>query len=273
MNILFLTISIIIIIKNVLCEYGLSKTNVTLNFLKQSEIKKCRNDNDCPEYYNNCFIPQSSSSGYCNMYLFCHETGNCLKLSLGEFEIEERYRWPYYKTESYDYYKISMNSCDINTLAKIRKHNMTNIGDITDNIKDEWGFFEDCKRSTCTKNEECFSKKCNIEEEVCETNESSPAYVCTLNIIENNNYKEECLLMNHEKCSYNGQCLSNICDGNFSICVNKNSNLSFLELVVYYFRKYYLIILAIFFLTLVIISIIARISKARIKSKEIVFAR
>jgi len=207
------------------------------------------------------------------MYLFCHETGNCLKLSLGEFEIEERYRWPYYKTISYDYYKISMNSCNINILNEIRKRNMTNIGDITNNIKDNWGFFDDCKRTTCLTNEECFSKKCNMNEEVCETNGSSPGYVCTLNRNGNNNYKEDCLRMNHENCSYNNECLSNICDSNFAICVNKNSKLSFSELIVYYFKKYYIIILAIFFLILITISVITRIRKASIKSKEVVFAR
>jgi len=272
MNFVLYILSILIIIKSVLCEYGLSKTNVTLDSIKKLELKLCQNDNDCPELYNNCYIPPGKASGYCNMFLFCHETGDCLKLSLGEFELEFRYRWQYYKTESYDYYYISMNSCNLGVLNEFRKDNMTEFGDIRDSTED-WGFFEDCKRSTCSKNDECFSKKCNTNEQICDINESKPAYVCTLNKNEYNRYRQDCLLMLHEKCSHNSDCLSDVCDSNTSICVNKDSKLNFSELVIYYFKMYYLVGLGIFFLILIAISVIARIRKAKIKSKEVVFAR
>ncbi|ORX50259.1 hypothetical protein BCR36DRAFT_222427, partial [Piromyces finnis] len=176
---------------------------------------RCYINNDCPDYSNGCYIPQHTNVGYCNIYMFCHEADNCLKLSLGEFNYEYFYRWPYYKTDSYDIHNLTMNSCNLSIKNKITEINEQTQSKTKINV-DKLG---NCKYQDCSQSK-CFSGKCNKDQYICEINESKPAYVCTLSKDDTNlNYSVKCLLMNHEPCNNNSECLSNICDTQAKICV------------------------------------------------------
>lgn len=243
----FLIITLLTVIKNVYCERGLSKTNYTMSFFESLEIKDCKSDKDCPEYSNGCYFLNVSNEkiGICNVYMFCHKKGNCLKLSLGEFEKEYEYRWPYYKTESYDILELFMNSCNSKYLSsEVNDENIKPLFIDNDNTveeylytdtnnKDDYGIYESCynqiiRGETCENNSNCFSNICN-ENKICEVDTNNQAYVCTLAFNENGNHSIRCLLMNQEICEKNNECLSNICDSNYRICVSKDSKKTFFE--------------------------------------------
>jgi len=278
MNSLLIIGFYLVLIKHVIGERGLSFTNYTMDFFNNLNIKTCNKDTDCPDYSNGCYIPRSSDFGYCNIYMFCHQTSNCLKLSLGEFSYEYYYQWPYYKTESYDIHNLTMGSCNLNIKEKLNenKNNQVNIdklGSIRNEKgeeNDKWGIFEDCKYLNCNDSN-CFSGICNETEDICAVNDAKPGYVCTLTN-ENNKYLVKCLLMNHEPCKYHSDCLSGICDTQAKICVTKNSELTFSESIVYFFKNNWILILVVFFLILLTISVIGRIRNTQLAKKEIKFA-
>jgi len=211
--------------------------------------------------------------------MFCHETDFCLKLSLGEFDYEEYYRWPYYKTESYDIHNLTMNSCNLKIKEKLKENttmDVDKLGSITDakgNDNDNWGIFEDCKYLKCSDSK-CFSGKCNKENDLCEINELKTGYVCTINYKrEKNEFSVVCLLMNHEPCSSNNECLSDVCDTQAKICVSVNSELSFQEKISLFLKNKWYYILAGFIAILVMIGIVSRIIRHIRKPKEVVLAK
>ncbi|OUM61755.1 hypothetical protein PIROE2DRAFT_12160 [Piromyces sp. E2] len=217
--------------------------------------------------------------------MFCHETDYCLKLSLGDFEYENYFQWPYYKTESYDIHNLTMNSCNLHIKDKISERNINansksinvdKLGSITD-VKgfdnDNWGIFEDCKYLDCS-NSKCFSGKCNEEQELCEINDKKTGYICTLNKnIEKATYSIACLRMNHEFCTYHDECFSNVCDSQAKICVSKDSKLSLSKRITYFFKDNWYYIVIGFFVILILIGVVARINEYIKKSKKVVIAK
>jgi len=277
MNYLYITSLFLLLIGNIACEKGLSLTNYTMSFFQNLEKEPCKNDSDCPDYSNVC----DKDNGYCNLYMFCHKYGNCLKLSLYEFDVEYNYQWPYYRTESYDFDKLNMNSCNLNIKNDIKKQNskykVDKLGSIDYDNDGDWGIFEDCKylqscNESKTPNTNCFSGKCNKQENMCETDNDNPGYVCTTfkNLDE---LSIKCLLMNHEKCTNNYDCLSNVCDSNAKICVTKDSKLDYSHFIILFFNHNWYYIFGAFLLIIILIIVVPRIYIKMKKPKEIVLAK
>jgi len=210
--------------------------------------------------------------------MFCHKYDKCLILSLKEFEVEYYYQWPYYKKEKYDIEDKNMQSCNINIKNEIKKQNedinVDKLGSIDYN-KENWGIFEDCRYlQTCVGTDSiCYSGKCNKQEDMCETDNEKPGYVCTLKKDDKSLLSVKCLLMNHEKCNSHSDCLSNICDSHAKICVTKDSKLYYSDIIINFFNKYWYLIFGGFILILIMICATPHIYVRMRKPKKIVLAK